>query len=332
MDRFDAVICSSFAGIDALGYGPVERRALGDGEVRIAVTAAGLNFADTLMVAGQYQVKPPFPFVPGLEAAGVVREVGPGVTGLAVGQRVAAFTPRGGAFADEVVADARLVAPLPDAVDDVTAAAMPTTYGTAHLALIHRGHLAAGETLLVLGASGGVGLAAVEVGALLGADVIAAASSDDKLAVARAHGARHLLNYTTGGIKEQVRAVTAGRGANVVFDAVGGDAFDEALRALDWEGRMLVIGFAAGRIPSAPANILLVKNLSVIGVILGSHAERNPAWAGAMMRDVFAWHAEGRLEPHVSATFDMREAPAAMHALRSRKHTGKVVLVNRAPA
>jgi NADPH2:quinone reductase len=328
MNSYDGVICSSFAGIDALTYGPVERKALGEGLVRVAVSAAGVNFADTLMVAGQYQVKPPFPFVPGLEAAGRILEIGPGVTGLTVGQRVVAVSRDGGSFADEVVADARLIAPLHDSIDDVTAAALPIVYGTAHLALIHRGHLRAGETLLVLGASGGVGLAAVELGALLGADVIAAAGSDDKLAIAEDYGAHHLINYTSGGIKDRVRALTEGRGADVVFDAVGGDAFDEALRAINWEGRLLVIGFASGRIPSAPANLILVKNISVTGVVFGAHSQHDPGGTGRILRALLDWHAEGRLKPRVAATFPMREAAQALHALRSRKHSGKVVLVN----
>jgi NADPH2:quinone reductase len=225
-------------------------------QVRIRVRAAGVNFADSLMVGGTYQVKPPFPFTPGLEAAGEIVETGSAVDGLQAGQRVLAVLRNGGGYAEEIVLDAAAVVPIPDAMNFVTAAAFPVAYGTSHLALTHRGHLQPGETLLVLGAAGGVGLTAVEVGKALGARVIAAAGGAEKLAVARSRGADELIDYREESIRDRVRALTGGKGADVVYDPVGGDAFDQALRAVNWEARMLVIGFAAGRIQAVPANLI----------------------------------------------------------------------------
>ena len=257
-------------------------RALQPHQVRIRVRACGVNFADSLMVGGSYQVKPPFPFTPGLEAAGEIVETGGAVAGLRVGQRVLAVLRFGGGYAEEIVINADAVVPIPDAMDFVTAAAFPVAYGTAHFALTHRGHLAPGETLLVLGAAGGVGLAAVEIGKALGARVIAAAGGPEKLAVAREHGADELIDYRAESIRDRVRELTGGLGADVVFDPVGGDAFDQALRAVNWEARMLVIGFAAGRIQAVPANLILVKNISVIGVVWGAQAARDPVpWSAA---------------------------------------------------
>ncbi len=240
--------------------------------------AAGINFADSLMVGGTYQVKPPFPFTPGLEAAGEVIETGDGVPSLLSGQRVLAVLRDGGGYAEEIVLDAATVLPIPESMDFVTAAAFPVAYGTSHFALTHRGHLQPGETLLVLGAAGGVGLTAVEIGKALGARVIAAAGGTDKLAVARSRGADELIDYRTESLRDRVRELTGGKGADVVYDPVGGDAFDQALRAVNWEARMLVIGFASGRIQAVPANLILVKNISVIGVVWGAQTQRHPAW------------------------------------------------------
>jgi NADPH:quinone reductase len=245
-------------------------------QVRIRVRAAGVNFADALMIGGSYQVKPPFPFTPGLEAAGEIVETGAGVDNLAVGRRVLAVL-RYGAYAEEIVIDAAAVVPIPAAMDFVTAAAFPVAYGTAHFALTRRGRLQAGETLLVLGAAGGVGLTAVEIGKAIGARVIAAAGGAAKLEVVRSRGADDLIDYRTESIRDRVRALTDGKGADVVYDPVGGDAFDQALPAVNWEARMLVIGFAGGRIQAVPANLILVKNISVIDVVWGAQAERDPA-------------------------------------------------------
>jgi NADPH2:quinone reductase len=290
------------------------------------VHAAGVNFADSLMVGGTYQVKPPFPFTPGLEAAGVITETGSAVTDLQAGQRVLAVMRNGGTYAEEIVQDATSVVPIPDAMDYASAAAFPVAYGTSHFALTHRGHLAPGETLLVLGAAGGVGLTAVEIGKAMGARVIAAAGGADKLAAARAHGADELIDYKTESIRDRVRELTAGKGADVVYDPVGGGAFDQALRAVNWEARMLVIGFAAGRIQAVPANLILVKNISVIGVVWGAQTERDPVWMSRNLAELLRWWEAGKLKPLVARTFPLAAAGEALTALLSRRYAGKIVL------
>ncbi|MBI3709099.1 MAG: NADPH:quinone oxidoreductase family protein [Proteobacteria bacterium] len=303
----------------------MEPPALAPGTLRLRVTAAGVNFADTLMVKGEYQAKPPFPFSPGLEAAGIVAELAADVSGLRVGQRAIAVLDHGG-FAEQVVCPASAIYPIPDSMDLVTAAGFPIAYGTAHIGLVHRAGLRADETLLVLGAAGGVGLTAVEVGKAIGARVIAAARGADKLALARAHGADATIDYAAEPLRDRVLALTDGRGADVVFDPVGGDQFDAALRATAWEGRLLIVGFAAGRIPQIPANLLLVKNISAVGLFWGSYRRKQPA----IVRDSFAvlmeWWAAGKLRPHVSHRFDLADAARAMELLLSRAATGKIVL------
>jgi NADPH2:quinone reductase len=321
-----AMLCRDWGEPEALSLGELPSRPLAAEEVRIRVRACGVNFADTLMIAGRYQVKPDRPFAPGLEAAGEVLECGMRVTQLRPGQRVMAITRAGGAYADELVVGAASAVPIPEAMDFVTAAGFPIVYGTAHFALTHRGSLKLGETLLVLGAAGGVGLAAVEIGKRLGARVIAAAGGAEKLAVARAHGADDLVDYRTESIRDRVRALTGEAGADVVFDPVGGDAFDQALRAVNWQARMLVIGFAAGRIQSVPANLILVKNISVVGVVFGAQAARDPARISRSLAELLEWWEAGRLQPQIGATFALPEAAAAMRALLSRRHAGKIVL------
>ena len=321
-----AVLCRQWGGPATLRVEELDAAPVQPHEARIRVHACGVNFADTLMIAGSYQVKPDFPFTPGLEAAGEVIETGAAVRHLAPGRRVLAVLRFGGAYAEEIVVNADAVVPIPDMMDFVTAAAFPVAYGTAHFALTHRGHLQPGETLLVLGAAGGVGLSAVEVGKQLGARVIAAAGGADKLAVARQHGADELIDYRTESIRDRVRDLTQGRGADVVFDPVGGDAFDQALRAVNWEARMLVIGFAAGRIQTVPANLILVKNISVIGVVWGAQAARDPVRISRNLAELLGWWEAGRLKPVIAKTFPLTEAGAAMHALLSRQHAGKIVL------
>src|SRR6266852_4837455 len=271
-----AIRCRKWGAPDVLRLEEAESPSLDRHQVRIRVHAAGVNFADSLMVGGTYQVKPPFPFTPGLEAAGEIVETGDAVDGLRAGQRALAVLRNGGGYAEEIVLDAAAVVPIPAAMDFVTAAAFPVAYGTSHFALTHRGHLQAGETLVVLGAAGGVGLTAVEIGKQLGARVIAAAGGAAKLAVAKEHGADELIDYQTESIRDRVRELTQGLGADVVFDPVGGDAFDQALRAVNWQARMLVIGFAAGRIQAVPANLILVKNIAIVGVDRGAESRRNP--------------------------------------------------------
>ena len=320
------MLCREWGEPGTLHLGEAERRPLRPHEARIRVHAAGVNFADSLMVAGKYQVKPAFPFIPGLEAAGEVIELGAAVRHLKPGQRVLAVLRNGGGYAEEIALNAEAVVPIPDRMDFVTAASFPVAYGTAHFALTHRGHLQPGETLLVLGAAGGVGLTAVEIGKQMGARVIAAAGGPEKLAVARAHGADELIDYRHQSIRDRVRELTAGRGADVVFDPVGGDAFDQALRAVNWEARMLVIGFAAGQIQAVPANLILVKNISVIGVVWGAQAERDPVLVSRNLAELLRWWDSGKLKPEVARTFPLAEAGAALEALLSRRYAGKIVL------
>jgi NADPH:quinone reductase len=245
---------------------------------------------------------------------------------LRTGQRVLAVLRNGGGYAEEIVLDAATVLPIPETMDFVTAAAFPVAYGTSHFALIHRGHLQLGETLLVLGAAGGVGLTAVEIGKALGARVIAAAGGADKLAVAKSRGADELIDYRSESLRDRVRELTGGKGADVVYGPVGGDAFDQALRAVNWEARMLVIGFASGRIQAVPANLILVKNISVIGVVWGAQTERHPAWMSRTLAELLRWWEDGKLKPLIAKTFSLAEAGLALDALVSRRHAGKVVL------
>jgi NADPH:quinone reductase len=321
-----AVMCREWGGPESLRVEEVASAPLASDQVRLRVHAAGLNFADTLMIAGKYQVKPPFPFTPGMEAAGEIVEVGAAIREFKPGQRVLATARGGGTYATEMVAREDVVAPIPDAMDFVTAASFPVVYGTSHFALKDRGQLLAGETLLVLGAAGGVGLTAVEIGKQLGATVIAAAGGSEKLAVCKAHGADHLIDYSIESIRDRVRAITQDRGADVVYDPVGGDAFEQALRAVNWQARLLIIGFAAGKIQQIPANIILVKNVSVIGVVWGAQAARDPGFVNRQLRELVGWWQAGKLKPVVGATFPLAQAGDAMTALLSRKYPGKIVL------
>ncbi len=320
-----AVRCHEYGDLANLSVDEVPTPEPGPGQVLVAVHAIGINFADGLMVLGQYQEKPPLPFVPGLEAAGIVEACGEGVTRVKPGDRVVALVDTG-AYAEALVAPEDRLFPVPDGMDLVTAASFAVVYGTSHLALERRARLQPGETLLVHGAAGGVGLTAVEIGRAMGATVIASASSPEKLAMAALHGADHLIDYTHEDLRERVRAITNGRGADVIYDPVGGDVFDASLRCVAWEGRILVIGFASGRIPQAPANILLVKNASVIGVFWGAYRQRDPQVVRDSLSTLFGWCAEGRLKPHISHRLDLAEAAAAIGLLRGRQSTGKVVL------
>lgn len=297
----------------------------GSGQVKIAVHAAGLNFPDTLMVAGKYQVKPPLPFSPGMECAGVVMEVGAGVSEVKTGDRVMA-SPGIGAMAEEVIAPAAGTFRIPDSMSFEQAAGFPVTYGTTYYALVDRARLKPGEVLMVHGAAGGVGSNAVEIGKILGATVIATAGSDAKLEVARGYGADHTINYSTESIKDRTRALTLDRGADVIFDPVGGDVFDESLRCIAPEGRLLVIGFASGRIPSAPANLMLLKDASLVGVFWGGFTKRDPGRNRANFESMFRWFEAGKLHPPVSKVFPLEAVPQAMNALLSRQATGKLVI------
>lgn len=318
-----ALLCKELGA--PLVVGEVPAPPLGTGEVRVAIHAAGVNFADLLLIQGKYQEKPPLPFSPGMEGAGEVLETAPGVAGAKPGERVVALVGWGAA-ASELVLPAGDVIAIPDDMDYVTAAGFPVAYGTAHLGLWHRARLRPGETLLVHAAAGGVGLAAVEVGKAMGATVIGSAGGPKKCALARAHGADFTIDYRAEDIRERVKEMTDGKGADVIFDPVGGDVFDASLRCINWEGRILVVGFASGRIPQIPANIVLVKNIAVLSVYWGAYRRRNPALYRESFAQLFRMYREGRLKPEVSRTFDLAEANEAYALLGSRKTTGKLVL------
>jgi NADPH2:quinone reductase len=321
-----AVVCREWGAPEKLGVEDIPLPALRDGAVRIKVHAAGVNFADLLLLAGQYQEKPAFPFTPGAEAAGEITEIGSGVKGFNIGDRVMALTGLG-AFADEAVVDAQRVLPIPPTMEFSTAAAFPVAYGTSHGALEWRARLQPGEWLLVTGAAGGVGLTAVEIGKAMGARVIACAGSAEKLAIAQQHGADYLIDYSKEDIRERVKAITDGRGADVIYDPVGGDAFDASLRFIAWGGRIIIIGFAAGRVSQIPANIVLVKNIDVIGFYWGSYQAHKPELLRGSFTQLFRWFQEGKLRPHVSHRLPLDQAAEALTLLKQRRSTGKVVLV-----
>ena len=320
-----AVVCKQYGPPESLVYEDLPSPKPGAGEVVISVKAASVNFPDVLIIQNKYQFKPPLPFSPGSELAGVVKEVGSDVTAFRPGDRVMAFTTYG-AFAEEVKTEAGRLLPLPEKMDFVTGAAFVLTYGTSDHALRDRAALKEGETLLVLGAAGGVGLAAIEIAKALGARVIACASSDEKLAVCRQHGADEGINYASEDLRERIKVLTEGRGIDVVYDAVGGPYSEPAFRSLAWRGRLLVVGFAAGDIPKLPLNLPLLKGASVIGVFWGDFARREPKEFAASMKQLARWYAEGRLKPHVSQTLPLEKAAEAIKLLASRQAKGKVVV------
>jgi NADPH2:quinone reductase len=320
-----AILCKQYGPPESLTFEDLPSPRAGAGEVVISVKAASVNFPDVLIIQNKYQFKPPLPFSPGSELAGLVKEVGEGVTGVKVGDRVIAFTTYG-AFAEEVKTEATRLLPVPEGMDYASAAAFLLTYGTSDHALRDRGQLKAGETLLVLGAAGGVGLAAVEIGKVLGARVIACASSDDKLAVCREHGADELINYASEDLRERIKALTGGTGPDVVYDAVGGSYTEPAFRSIAWRGRLLVVGFAAGDIPKLPLNLPLLKGASVVGVFWGDFTKREPKAFLESTQQLGRWFREGKVRPHVSQTFPLARAVEALQLMASRKVKGKVVL------
>lgn len=320
-----AVLCRTFGSPDDLRLEEVASPAVDAGAVKLRVRACGVNFPDVLLVQGLYQLQPPFPFSPGLEVAGDVIEVGAGVQQPRIGERVIATMMYGG-FAEEVVVPAAMTLPMPAEMSYEHGAGFPLVYGTAHVGLAHRAQLRAGETLLVLGAAGGVGLAAVELGKRLGARVIAAASTAEKLALTREYGADDTIDYSSENLRDRLADLTGGKGVDVIFDPVGGDLFDQAVRRIAWEGRYLVIGFASGRIPALPANIALLKNASLVGLFWGAYLQRNPAVIRDSFSQLLEWFAAGELKPHIHKTFPLDEAPAALRELTQRRALGKVVL------
>ena len=321
-----AVRVHELTGPSALRIDELPTPVPGAGQVLIDVKAAGVNFPDILITQGKYQFKPTLPFSPGGEAAGVVSAVGPGVTSLAVGDRVAT-TLLYGAYAEQIVAPEMATVKLPDAVPFEIGAATLLTYATTYHALVDRAALQANETLLVLGAAGGVGIAAVELGVLLGAKVIAAASSQDKLAFCRAHGASEGIDYSTEDLKERVKALTSGRGVDCIYDPVGGSLAEPALRGIAWQGRYLVVGFAAGEIPKIPLNLALLKGCQIVGVFWGQFAMREPAKNRAHCEQLFRWVAEGKLAPAIDARLRFEQAGEALGRLSRREVKGKLVLI-----
>jgi NADPH2:quinone reductase len=328
-----AVLCKQYGPPESLVLEEVPSPKPGDGQVLISVKAAGVNFPDVLIIENKYQFRPPLPFSPGGEVAGIVKELGPGVTNVKVGDRVIGSTGWGG-FAEEAVAPAARCIPFPSNIDFVEASAFVMTYGTSHHALKDRAHLKAGESLLVLGAAGGVGLAAVEIGKIMGARVVAAASSQEKVDFCLKHGADAGLVYPEGPLdrdaqkklSEEFKKVVGGDGANVIYDGVGGTYAEPALRAIAWEGRYLVVGFPAG-IPSIPLNLMLLKGCQVIGVFWGSFTAREPKRNQENLGELMRWVQEGKLKPYVSKTFPLARAADALNEIAKRKVKGKVVLV-----
>ncbi|MGJ4887070.1 NADPH:quinone oxidoreductase family protein [Bradyrhizobium sp. HKCCYLRH3099] len=320
-----AIVCRELGPPEKLKLEELPSRTLGEGEVRVKIRAAGINFPDILMAAGEYQLKPELPFTPGVEAAGAVMELGPDVNGYAVGDRVI-VRMRFGAYAEEAVVASSQLTPLPSAFDDAEGATYLAGHGTAHHALVDRGQLKPGETLLVHGAGGGVGLAAVELGKLLGATVIAAASSEEKLAVARARGADHLVLYPREPFRDAVKRITEGRGVDVVFDPVGGEVFENSVRCIAWGARLLVIGFTGG-IGLARTNLILMKGASVLGVRAGEAVRKDPALGERRMAALLDLAEQGKLRPNVSHRVPFEDYAAAMRLLIDRKAIGRVALV-----
>jgi len=321
-----AVVCKEFGPPEKLVVEELPTPAITDHQVLLEVRACGVNFPDLLIIENKYQFKPPLPFSPGGEVSGVVKTVGAKVTTLKPGDRVLG-APGFGGFAEEIAIDARNCVPIPASMPFDVAAAFLFTYGTSHYALKDRAALKPGETLLVLGAAGGVGLAAVELGKAMGAKVIAAASSAEKIAVCREHGADEGIDYSQEDLKERIKALTGGNGADVIYDPVGGDFSEQAFRSIAWEGRFLVIGFAAGPIPKIPLNLVLLKGAQIVGVFWGSFTMREPGRHAANIQELMEWYAAGKLKPRISATYPFTRVAEALGDLAARRVKGKVVLV-----
>lgn len=321
-----AVLCVEHGPPEKLVVRDIPEPQPGRGQVRVRVKAAGVNFPDTLIIQNLYQFKPALPFSPGGEAAGVIDAVGEGIEDLKVGDRVVAMTGHG-CYAEAVIANRAQVVPIPEGMPDDLASGFTMTYGTSHHALKQRARLQPGETLLVLGAAGGVGLTAVELGKVMGAKVIAAASSDEKLALCRDYGADEVINYATEDLKDRVKALTGGKGVDVVYDPVGDKYAEPAFRGIAWNGRYLVVGFAGGAIPSLPLNLPLIKGAAIVGVFWGAFTQAEPALHRENMAELLAWYREGKLKPHVSKHFTLDQGAEAIRWMMDRKATGKVVLM-----
>ncbi len=320
------MLCKQYGPPESLVLEDVESPKAGPGQVVVEVKACGVNFPDVLIIENKYQFKPQLPFAPGGEISGVVKELGEGVTNVAVGDRVLASTGFGG-FAEEIAIPAAAAVPIPDSMDFPTAAAFLMTYGTSYYALKDRARIREGENLVVLGAAGGVGLAAVELGKALGAHVIAAASSEEKLAVCRDHGADAGIDYSKDSLKDKMKELTGGKGADVVYDPVGGDYSEAAIRATAWEGRFLVIGFAAGDIPRIPLNLTLLKSCQIVGVFWGAFVGREPERNKQNTSELFALFEKGSIKPYVSSTYSLADTAGALNEIGGRRAKGKIVVV-----
>lgn len=326
-----AIVCEEFGPVESLVYKEIDMPEPGKGEVRVKVKASGVNFPDGLLVQGLYQVKPDRPFIPGMEFCGEVDALGEGVKHLKLGQRLICTSQSYGGFAEYAVVNARMVMPIPDTLSeqmsDVDAANLMCAHGTAHHALKQRAQLKKGETLVVLGAAGGTGLAAVQIGKAMGARVIAVCSSDEKLAIAQANGADELINYSKEDLKDSIKGLTKGKGADVVYDPVGGDAFDACTRSMARNGRLLVVGFASGRIPTLPANLTLVKEYSVVGVFWGSFVMHEPMVFLQNMQELFAWYKDKQVSLVIDEVFPLSLTQDALNKVLNRGVKGKVVVV-----
>ena len=320
-----AYVCREFGPVESHKVEEIADPRAEAGQVVVDVKAAGVSFPDVLIVQGKYQFQPPFPFSPGGEIAGIISEVGEGVVDWKIGDRVIAMTGNGG-IAEKVVAFEMTLMPLPETMDFKDGAAFPLNYGTTYHALKQRGQLQAGETLLVTGAGGGVGTTAIEIGKAMGARVIAAASTDEKLEIAKNLGADEVINYSDGELKEKVKALTDGLGADVIYDPIGGDIFLQCMRCVNWKGRVLVIGFASGPIPEVPTNLALLKGCSIVGVFWGRFTGAEPEENSKNFDELFALHAEGKLKPQITKSYSLDDAAEAISSLENRKATGKVVI------
>jgi len=323
-----AVLCKEWGLPETLVVEDVPSPVAGPGEVLVEVHAAGVNFPDTLIIQKKYQYQPDLPFSPGGEVAGVVKAVGEGVTAWKPGDRVLASSTWGG-YAQEIVVKAERAMPIPEGMDFVTASAYVLAYGTSLHALKDRAKLAAGETLLVLGAAGGVGISAIEIAKAMGARVIACASSEDKLALCRERGADETINYATEDLRERIKALTGGKGPDVIYDPVGGPYTEPAFRSIAWEGRHLVVGFAAGEIPRLPLNLTLLKSASVVGVFWGAFLQRDPAVTRQHLRDLFELYTSGKVKPPITKTYKLEEAAQALRDVMERRVKGKVAILPR---
>lgn len=321
-----AIVCEEYGAIEDLKYQEVEDLTPGKGQLRVKVKAVGVNFPDGLLVQGLYQAKPQVPFVPGSEFCGEILALGEGVKHFQPGQRLMCMSPTFGAFAEEALVHKSMVIPVPDGMKDEDAASILCAHGTAHHALKQRAKLAKGETLVVLGAAGGTGLAAVQIGKQMGAKVIAVCSTEEKLALAKQNGADETINYTSEDLKKRIKEITEGKGADVVYDPVGGDAFNACASAMARNGRLLVIGFASGTIPKLPVNLTLVKEYSVVGVFWGSFVQHEPQEFAKNMAELFAWYQNGAVKIEVDEVFSLENTADALNKVMSRKVSGKVII------